>query len=258
MEAAHEGGVPHLDAVEPLDVGNPVPAGSNQAQGKAIGLGQGGAVHLVRQDVVAAHGISKRHAAGEVLPDLDSPHLLLARIGAKEDHLFGAAAHLGLLQERRQGRARPLGIADSGGEPGEAVIAGAFEGEGDLAPGAGLEVVERQPERVPNGPADLQRPGLLVDHGAVVMRDAEEPLIGRQPGVQVLPSLEVLDITGCGVRNRRRLVGPGNDLLARAGRKRPGQGGAENRQSGERRTAVGEEVAAGKMIGLHCLPPSIQ
>ena len=87
-EAAHERGVPHLDAVEPFDVGNPIPAGSNQAQGKAIGLGQGGAVHLVRQDVVAAHGVSKRHAAGEVLPHLDSPHLLLAGIGAKEDHLL--------------------------------------------------------------------------------------------------------------------------------------------------------------------------
>ena len=207
---------------------------------------------------VTAHGISQRHAAGEVLPDLDSPHLLLACIGAKEHHLFGAAAHLGLLQKRRQGRACPLGIADSGGEPGEAVIAGAFEGEGDLAPRARLEVVERQSERVPNGPADLKGPGLLVDRGPIVMRDAEEPLIGRQPGVKILPALEVLDITGCGVRNRRRRVGPGNNLLARAVRERPGQGGAENRQSGERRTAVGEEVAAGKMIGLHCLPPSIQ
>ena len=207
---------------------------------------------------VTAHGISERHAAGEVLPDLDSPHLLLARIGAKEHHLFGAAAHLGLLQKRRQGRARPPGIADSGGEPGEAVVAGAFEGEGDLAPGAGLEVVERQPERVPNGPADLKGPSLLVDHGPIVMRDAEEPLIRRQPGVQVLPLGQVLDITGGGVRNGRRLVGPGNDLLAGAGRERPGQGGAENRQSGESRAAVGEEVAAGKMIGLHCLPPSIQ
>jgi hypothetical protein len=35
------------------------------------------------------------------------------------------------------------------------MIAGAFEGEDNLAPGAGLEVVERQPERARDGPADF-------------------------------------------------------------------------------------------------------
>ncbi len=122
----------------------------------------------------------------------------------------------------------------------------------DLAPGASLDVVERQPERARDRPADLKGPGLLVDHGAVVMGDAEEPLVRRQPGVQVLPLGQVLDNAGGRVGNGRRLVGPGNDLLARAGRERPGQGGAENRQSGEGRTAVGEKVAAEKVIRLHC------
>ena len=114
----------------------------------------------------------------------------------KKTTSLAAAAHLRLLQDRRQRRARPPGVADGGGEPGEAMIAGAFEGEDDLAPGPGLDVVERQPERARDGPADLKRPGLLVDHRAVVMRDAEEPLIRRQPGVQVLPLLQVLDVTG--------------------------------------------------------------
>src|SRR4029453_14685471 len=63
---------------------------------------------------------------------------------------------------------------------------------------------------------------------------------------------------GSGVGDGRWLVGPGDDFLARASRERPGQGGTENRQSSEGRTAIGEEVPAQKVIGMHCLAPSIQ
>ena len=201
----------------------PYQPGAISRRGKAVGLRQGGAVHLVGQDVVPAHRIGERHAAGEVLPHLDLAHLLLASIGAEEHDLPAAAAHLRLLEDRGQRRARPASVADGGGEPGEAMIAGAFEREHDLAPGPGLDVVERQPEGASDGSADLQRPGRCVDHRAVVVRDAEKAVVRGQPGAEVLPPCEVLDITGSRIGHRRRLVGPGDDLLAWASWEGPSQ-----------------------------------
>ena len=221
----------------------PYQPGRDQPERKAVGLGQGGAVHLVGQDVVPAHRISERHAAREVLAHLDLAHLLLAGIGAEEHDLPAAAAHLCVLQDRGQWRPRPAGVADGGGEPGEAMITGAFEGKHDLTPGAGFDVVEGKLEGASDRSADLERPRRLVDHRPVVVGDAEEALVRGQPGVEVLPPREVLD-TGRRIGPRWRLVHPGDDLLTRPGRERPSQGRAEGAQSGDGRTAVGEKVTA--------------
>src|SRR5262245_16312175 len=102
------------------------------------------------------------------------------------------------------------------------MISGAFEGEDDFAPWPGLDVVKCQLEGARDGPADLQGPRLLVDHGSVVVRDAKEPLVRCEPGVQIFPLLLVVDISGCGVGKRWRLVGPRDDFLAGASRKSPG------------------------------------
>src|SRR5262245_1981663 len=103
------------------------------------------------------------------------------------------------------------------------MISGTFEGEDDFAPWSGLDVVECQLEGARDGPTDLQGPGLFVDHGSVVMRDAKEPRVRCQPSVQVFPLLLVLDISGRGVGKRWRLVSPRDDFLAGASRKGPGQ-----------------------------------
>ena len=102
------------------------------------------------------------------------------------------------------------------------MISGAFEGEDDFATWPGLDVLECQLEGARHGPADLQGPGLLVNYRSVVVRDAKEPLVRRQPSVQVFPLLLVLDIFGCGIGKRWRLVGPRDDFLAGASRKSPG------------------------------------
>jgi hypothetical protein len=94
------------------------------------------------------------------------------------------------------------------------VITGAFEGKDNLSTRASLDVVERQPQRTTHRPAYIKGPGLLIDHGPVVMRDAEESFVWRKPTVQVFPPGLILNNAGGGGGNWRGLVGPGNHLLS--------------------------------------------
>ena len=62
--------VPYLDARQPLDVGHAVPPGSDQAHREAVLLRQRDAVHLVAEEVRRIEGVVQRHAAREMLGDL--------------------------------------------------------------------------------------------------------------------------------------------------------------------------------------------
>ena len=68
-EASREAMVGHLDARQPLDVGDSVPPGGNQPYRETMIGRQRLAVHLVAEQVVAAERVAKRHAAGELLGD---------------------------------------------------------------------------------------------------------------------------------------------------------------------------------------------
>ena len=83
----------------------------------------------------------------------------------------------GLLEQRRERRARPLGVADRLFEPrlaegarreAGAAVAGALERAGDAVPPGAFELVERERQRALDLAADLEPP-----RGSVDERDVE-------------------------------------------------------------------------------------
>src|SRR5439155_1312691 len=80
----------------------------------------------------------------------------------------------------------------------------------------------------------------------VVVRDAEELLVGGNPGSKILP----FQLVGHDLRHRifRRLIQPGDHLVAGAARIGLRQvAGAKNGQPGERRAALDDELPARKL-----------
>ena len=94
---------------------------------------------------------------------------LLAGISAKEDHFDAVLQDPCFFEDGGERRSRPSRVADAAGEPGEAVIAGAFQGEDNLLPWPGLESARVKRQRRCDEAADLQFPVLGVDDRAVVM-----------------------------------------------------------------------------------------
>ena len=147
--------VADLDARQPLDVGDAVPARSDQATGKAVCLRQRGAVHLVAEDVVAVEGVLDRHRAREPLGDREvrAGEALVGELPRLVDRAGPESApqkttsialllHAGPLEQRSQRRARPARVPDSAGEERQAVVARALQGEVHFATRAGLDVVQ--------------------------------------------------------------------------------------------------------------------
>ena len=91
----------------------PYQPGAMSRSGEAVLLGQGLAVHLVGQQVGRAHGVGDRHAAREVLRHGDVADGVVqldgALVGAPEHDLDAVVLDPGLLEERREGGARPSG-----------------------------------------------------------------------------------------------------------------------------------------------------
>ena len=146
-----------------LTLAMPYQPGAISRSGKPFGGRQGRPVHLVAEDVVGAHGIVERHAAREVLLHLHVADVVLERdlacIGAPEDHLDAVLQHARFLEDRGERRAGPAGVADAADEEREAVVAGAFDREGDLLPRPRLDVGERQGQRLLDQAVDLELPG---------------------------------------------------------------------------------------------------
>ena len=132
-EPVLEAPVANLDALQPFRVGDAVPARRDQPEREAVVGRQGSAVHLVAKDVLCIHGVGERHAAREILRELD---LIGARdlslVGAPENDLNAAVEDAGLLQDRGESRAGPEGVANAAVEERQAGVARAFDCEGDL------------------------------------------------------------------------------------------------------------------------------
>src|SRR5690606_39355982 len=89
-----------------------VPAGNDQANGRAVVEGQGCAVHLVRDEHFGTQRVVDMHASREVLLDLSAPDLLHALVRAVEDDLDSAILHAGLGAQVAQSHASPARITD--------------------------------------------------------------------------------------------------------------------------------------------------
>jgi hypothetical protein len=193
LEGAFEARVDHLDAAEPLDVGDAEPAWGDEAERGAVGGGEWLAVHLVAEEVGGIGGLGPGHAPGEGRLGLELAHLvaeaadvldgLLALIGAVEDDLDAIGLAAGLLEHGGEGGACPAGVADGAGEEGEAVVPGALEGEDDLLSRERLDRGEVVGGGAGDVSGDLELPLRRVDVGDAVVSDAEELLGGGDPRV---------------------------------------------------------------------------
>ena len=158
------------------------------------------------------HSILQGHAAGKILLHFDAAYLLLGLIAADKDYLDALVEHPRFLQDGRQRRPRPFGGADAAEEPRVAMVAGALERKDHLLPWSSLEILQCKRHRSLDEPGDLQFPRLFVDDRLVVVPDAEELVVGRQPGIQFLPLAQISDHMRHGIH--WRLIRPGNDFFA--------------------------------------------
>src|SRR6185312_13605430 len=171
-EPVLESVVTHVDALEPCRVRNPIPAWRYQPQWEAVIRRQGSPIHLVAKDIFWIHGIDERHAAREILLELD---LVVSRdfafVCAPEDDLDAAVEDPDLLEDRGERRARPARIANATVEKRQASIARAFDRERDFLARSSLDVGECQRHRLFDRAANFELPGAFVDDRPVEMRD---------------------------------------------------------------------------------------
>lgn len=112
------------------------------------------------------------------------------------------------MQQWRQWSAGPLGVADGATEKVESVVPGAFQCEKLLAALACFNLIYRQRLRTRYKTSDIQTPrGLVQRSGLAIVVDIEEAFYRCDPGVKLLPRVEVIGYIG------RRLVEPGKHLL---------------------------------------------
>ena len=116
-------------------------------------------------------------------------------------------------------------VADAAVEKREAMIARAFDRERDLLPRPRLDVGERQGHRLLDQAVDFELPGARVDDRPIEMRDRKELVVGRDPGIEILP--DELSLDDLRNRIRRQLIEPANDFLAGPARKGVGASGGK-------------------------------
>ena len=92
------------------------------------------------------------------------------------------------------------------------MVARALEREDHLVAGPGFELVQGQGQGLLHQTVDLQAPGCGIDHRPVVVRNAEELLVGRNPRVHVFPC----ELIGNHLWHRvfGRLIQPGEHFFA--------------------------------------------
>src|SRR5437588_12054104 len=105
-----------------LTLAIPYQPGTIKRTGKSVRLRQWLAIHLVAQQVARVQRIRRHKAAGEVLRQLDLADLLDAHVAAEEDDLDALLQYARLLEDGRQRRACPGGIADTGIEKRQAIV----------------------------------------------------------------------------------------------------------------------------------------
>ena len=214
-EPTHKPLIPHLDPVEPLDVGHAVPAGSDQPDRKAVLGWQRAAVHVVTEEVLLVHRVRDRHAAGELLGDRQVETTAIvgddrarhARAGdagvvadghasavrAPEHDLRGLVLDARLPQQWRQWRTCPAGVPDATDEERQPGVARALEREVNGATGAVLEIGERERHGVIDESVDDQAVLSGVDRRQLVVLDREEVVARSAERVERLPLQEVPD-----------------------------------------------------------------
>src|SRR6185503_5563152 len=94
--------VAHLDARQPLDVGDAIPARGDQADREPVLVGQRLTIHLVAQQVAGVERVVERHAAGELLVDRQAA--ALGRDGTR----LTSADDPGVVPDRLQSAIDPI------------------------------------------------------------------------------------------------------------------------------------------------------
>src|SRR4051812_28213982 len=105
-----------------------------------------------------------------------------------EDDLPASILDAGLLEQRRQRRAGPGGVAHQPAGEREPVVAGAFDGKGDLLAWTRFDLIECQAQRLLDQAGDVEVPRLQVDGRLAEVLDREELLVRGDPGVQLFPN----------------------------------------------------------------------
>ena len=188
----------HPELAEPLDAGDPDPAGDNQSRRVPVVPRQGAAVHVPGdQDVVEGLGDRQRSAYASVVLTLVDVRV----VEADPHHLHGIVEQAGMPQHGRQRHAGPAGRPDRAEAPlgpwarcalllaeQAPAVAGALQGAVVGAAGERLQLVQGV-RRVPDHavPAHQEPPRARVDHGRLRVVADVEPLGGGEVGDVVLP-----------------------------------------------------------------------
>ena len=196
-----------------LTLAIPYQPGGEQAHGKAMHLGQRVAIHFVAQQVLGVHSVGNRHAAGKMLRHLDVANVLHARVAAEEDDLDALVEHTRFLEERRQWRACPGGVADGTREERQAVIAGALSVKVTSWRGRAIRSSRVTVIGCWNQPPDLHAPCGCIEHRLVIVSHREELVVGSEPAIECFP-LQLWPTTsgtgfGAGWSSQGRTSSPG-------------------------------------------------
>ena len=155
--------VEESDLRDPFGVLDAVLTGGEEAEGEAVAVGEGKAVHGVDERDLFLEGEVEGEAFGVV-------------VGAAEADELGVGPWAGAFEKVAQGEAGPAGVGD---EVAADFVADALERDGDFAGGHGADLVEGEIERVVDGSVDGEAPAVAVDAGVEeVLGDAVEVCVG--------------------------------------------------------------------------------
>ena len=152
------------DLGDPFGVLDAVFAGGEEAEGEAVAVGEGEAVHGVDEHDLFLAGEVEGEAFGVV-------------VGAAEADELGGGPDAGAVEEVAEREAGPAGVGD---EVAADLVADALERDRDFAGGHGADFVEgRGLKRVVDGAVDGEAPAVAVDAGVEeVFGDAVEVFVG--------------------------------------------------------------------------------
>ena len=157
-----------MNVIEPLDVGDTVPARHDQSNGRAVITRQRITIHLIGNDNLVTHGIVNVHATPERLFDLDVTDRLHTFVHRIKDHLDTVALNTRPFEQILETNTAPLRITD------QAVIkimaiATAFKSGIDLDLLHALQFIERKFECLIDETCNPQRVVIHRHFGLSVM-----------------------------------------------------------------------------------------